>query len=134
MAQEIKKSDSEWKEILTPDQYMVMRQCGTEAPFSGKYNNHYEKGTYVCAACKSPLFRWDTKYDHGTGWPSFTTPIADNSIEYLEDSSLSMKRTEVRCAACGAHLGHVFDDGPLPTGKRYCMNGFALKFVPEDEL
>ena len=132
MAQEIKKSDTEWKKILTPEQFMVMRQCGTEAPFSGKYNNHYEKGTYVCAACKAPLFRWDTKYNHGTGWPSFTSPISDG-IEYLEDRSFSMKRTEVRCAACGAHLGHVFDDGPAPSFEHYCINSASLDFIPGEK-
>jgi peptide methionine sulfoxide reductase msrA/msrB len=133
MAQKIKKSDTEWEESLTPEQDLVSRQCVTELPFSGKFNNHFEKGTYVCAACKAPLFRWDTKYDHGTGWPSFTSPISDEGIEYLEDRSFSMIRTEVRCAACGAHLGHVFNDGPAPPFEHYCINSASLDFIPGEK-
>ena len=133
MARKIKKADTEWKESLTSEQDLVSRPCVTELPFSGKFNNHFEKGTYVCAACKAPLFRWDTKYDHGTGWPSFTSPMSDDSIEYREDLSFSMKRIEVRCAACGAHLGHVFDDGPAPSFEDYCVNSASLDFIPGEK-
>jgi methionine-R-sulfoxide reductase len=128
MVKKVEKTDEEWKKILTPEQYRVMRKSGTERPFSGKYNDHYEDGVYYCAGCGTPLFRSETKYDHGTGWPSFTAPIDENNIEYLEDNSLLMRRTEVRCAVCGAHLGHVFDDGPAPTYKHYCINSVSLDF------
>jgi peptide methionine sulfoxide reductase msrA/msrB len=128
MVKKVEKTDEQWKNILTPEQYRVMRKSGTERPFSGKYNDHYEDGVYYCAACGTPLFRSETKYDHGTGWPSFSAPIDENNIEYLEDNSLSMKRTEVRCAVCGAHLGHLFDDGPAPTYKHYCINSVSLDF------
>jgi len=133
MARKITKSDTEWKESLTTEQDLISRPCVTEPPFSGKFNTHFEKGTYVCSACKAPLFRWDTKYDHGTGWPSFTSPISEEGTEYLEDRSFSMKRTEVRCAACGAHLGHVFDDGPAPSFEHYCINSASLDFIPEEK-
>jgi peptide methionine sulfoxide reductase msrA/msrB len=133
MPKKIQKTDAEWKKSLTPDQYKVMIQCGTEAPFSGKYNDFYEKGAYDCAACGAPLFSSATKYDHGTGWPSFMSPVDPAAIEYRDDDSLMMRRTEVRCAACGAHLGHVFDDGPAPSKLHYCINSAALVFRPAEE-
>jgi len=132
MIKKIKKSDKEWKEILTPEQYQVMRQRGTERAFTGKYNDHYEKGVYVCAGCGTPLFSSETKYDHGTGWPSFTAPFDENNIDYFDDLSHFMHRIETRCAVCGAHLGHVFNDGPTPTGKHYCINSVSLDFKPGD--
>ena len=128
MIKKVEKTNKEWKEVLTPEQYRIMRKSGTEKPFSGKYNDHYEKGIYYCPGCNTPLFSSETKYDHGTGWPSFTAPIDEKYIEYRKDNSLLMKRTEVRCAVCGAHLGHVFDDGPGPTHKHYCINSVSLDF------
>jgi len=133
MVQKTLRYDHEGEGRPRPGQDTLMGQCVTEPPFSGKYNNHFEKGTYVCAACKASLFRWETKYDHGTGWPSFTSPISDDSIEYREDSSFSMKRIEVRCAACGAHLGHIFDDGPAPSFEHYCINSASLDFIPGEK-
>jgi len=133
MSKKMTKSDEEWKKSLTPEQYRVMIQCGTERPFSGKYNDFWHKGTYFCAACGTPLFSSETKYEHGTGWPSFMAPIKEANLEYRDDYSLMMKRTEVRCAACGAHLGHVFDDGPAPTNKHFCINSAALDFQPAAE-
>lgn len=132
MIKKVEKTDKEWKKTLTPEQYRVMRKRGTERSFTGKYNGHYEKGSYVCAGCGIPLFSSETKYDHGSGWPSFTTPVDENNIEYYDDYSFFTKRTEVRCAVCGAHLGHVFDDGPKPTGKHYCINSAGLDFKPYD--
>jgi len=131
MANKVKKTEKEWRAALTPEQYSVMRKCGTERPFSGKYNDFWEKGVYACAACGAPLFLSDTKYEHGTGWPSFTTPVEEKNVEYRDDYSLLTKRIEVRCASCGAHLGHVFDDGPAPTYLHYCINSAALNFMPE---
>jgi peptide methionine sulfoxide reductase msrA/msrB len=130
----VTKTDEEWKKMLTPDEYRVLRKGGTERAFSGKYNGHYEPGVYVCAACGTPLFRSETKYDHGTGWPSFTAPVDETHLEYRNDYSLLMKRVEVRCAACGSHLGHVFDDGPAPPHKHYCINSVALDFRPADAV
>ena len=132
MVKKIKKSDKEWKNILTPEQYRVMRKRGTERAFSGIYNAHYEKGIYVCAGCCTLLFSSDEKYDHGTGWPSFAAPVDENHVEYFDDYSHFMHRIEVRCAVCGAHLGHVFDDGPPPTRKHYCINSLSLDFKPAD--
>jgi peptide-methionine (R)-S-oxide reductase len=122
------KSDGEWKCELTPVQYHVLREAGTEAPFSGKLLHNKEAGTYGCAACGAPLFKSETKFDSGSGWPSFYEPLTPDSVELLEDNSLGRARTEVRCASCGSHLGHVFDDGPQPTGQRYCMNSVSLDF------
>ncbi|HOS38185.1 MAG TPA: bifunctional methionine sulfoxide reductase B/A protein [Spirochaetota bacterium] len=126
----VTKSDIEWKTILTPEQYRVMREGGTERPFSGPLNDNYRDGTYFCPGCGTALFSSATKYDHRTGWPSFTAPIDRKNIEYRQDTSHGMVRTEVRCAACGAHLGHVFDDGPAPAREHYCINSASLKFEP----
>ena len=122
------KTDAEWKRILTPVQFHVLREHGTEPAFSGQYEAR-EKGTYECAACHNPLFSTDTQFDSGTGWPSYWKPLTKASIFTQTDDSLGMSRDEVVCARCGSHLGHVFDDGPKPTGLRYCMNSVAMKFV-----
>ncbi len=132
MPEKIVKTEREWKKILSPEQYRVLREAGTERAFTGKFNDHYENGIYTCAACGTSLFNSATKYDHGTGWPSFTAPVEDSRVEYREDNSHGMRRTEVRCAACGSHLGHVFDDGPTPTGRHYCINSVALDFKPAE--
>jgi peptide methionine sulfoxide reductase msrA/msrB len=133
MPPKIRKTEKQWKAVLTPEQYSVLRKGETERPFTGKYNDHWEKGAYLCAGCNTPLFRSEAKYDHGTGWPSFSAPVDDQNLEFKEDYSLMMKRVEVRCASCGAHLGHVFDDGPEPTFLHYCINSTALSFVPEGQ-
>ena len=125
---QIKKTDKEWKEILTPEQYRILRQSGTERPFTGEYNMFFEDGTYSCAACGTALFNSEEKFDHGCGWPSFSAAQNSSSVEFHTDNSMFMKRIEVRCATCGSHLGHVFDDGPAPTGERYCINSAALDF------
>ena len=122
------KSNAEWKKILTPDQYVVLRESGTERPFTSPLNDVHEHGTFYCAACHNPLFSSDTKFNSGTGWPSFYEPITKNAVKDVTDKSLGMARTEVQCSVCGGHLGHVFDDGPKPTGLRYCMNGVAMTF------
>ena len=125
--EKIDKSDEEWRKQLTPEQYRVMREKGTERPFTGDYYKTLDKGMYVCAGCGNPLFSSDTKFDSGTGWPSFFQPLTSESVRTEEDGSMFMKRTEVLCSRCDAHLGHVFDDGPQPTGDRYCMNSVSLK-------
>lgn len=127
MSEKINKTDQEWKETLTSDQYQVLRKKGTERPFTGEYWKTKEKGTYKCAACGNDLFSSTTKFDSGTGWPSFYKPVAEENVESERDSTLGMVRTEVLCSRCGGHLGHVFDDGPEPTGLRYCINSASLK-------
>lgn len=124
----VQKSDEQWKKELTPEQFYVMREAGTERPFSGKYNMHFEKGTYTCGACDTPLFTSDSKFDGHCGWPSFDKEISEGKILEREDHSHGMTRTEILCANCGSHLGHVFDDGPTETGLRYCVNSLSLDF------
>jgi peptide-methionine (R)-S-oxide reductase len=130
MIEKIRRNEEEWKKILGPDRYLVMREHGTEAPHSCMFESLGE-GEYLCAACDFPLFRSGTKFRSGTGWPSFFDPIKDDHLEYLDDNSHGMHRIEVRCARCDSHLGHVFDDGPPPSGKRYCINGVSLNFIPK---
>lgn len=127
----ITKTDAEWKKELTETEYYVLRQEGTERSFTGDLWNNHEKGTYICAACGLPLFSSDTKFDSGTGWPSFYQPISKDYIADFSDNSHGMSRTEVECARCGGHQGHVFDDGPQPTGLRYCINSVSLDFVKQ---
>jgi peptide-methionine (R)-S-oxide reductase len=126
----IARSEAEWRKLLTPAQYFVLRAHGTEPPFTSPLDREKRRGTFVCAADNNPLFASSTKFDSGTGWPSFTKPLR-RAIGTSRDVSLGMVRTEVHCAQCGGHLGHVFDDGPMPTGKRYCINGDAMKFQPD---
>jgi peptide-methionine (R)-S-oxide reductase len=133
MTTEITKSDAEWRERLTPEQYQVLRRKGTEPPFTGKYVHSKDDGVYRCGACGAELFSSNDKFDSGTGWPSFTEPTATANIRLEEDRSLFMRRTEVLCGTCGSHLGHVFDDGPQPTGQRYCINSCALDLETTDQ-
>ncbi len=133
MTDRIVKTPKEWKEVLTPDQFEVCFNKGTEPPFTGKYHNSKEKGTYKCICCGESLFKSDTKYDSGSGWPSFWQPLSEEKIEYISDTAYGMIRTEVNCKKCGAHLGHVFDDGPKPTNLRYCINSISLDLDKNDK-
>ncbi len=128
---EIVKSDAQWREELTPEQYEILRRKGTEPPFTGEYVYNKDSGSYRCAACGAELFDSQTKFESGTGWPSFTEPAVAEAVELRPDNSLFMRRTEVLCRRCGGHLGHVFDDGPGPEGQRYCINSAALAFAPQ---
>ena len=128
----ITKSDAEWKQQLTPEQYHVTRKKGTERAWTGEYNRSKEPGTFVCICCGNPLFSSDTKFESGTGWPSFWAPLAPENLETETDTSFFMRRVEAKCSRCDAHLGHVFDDGPAPTGLRYCMNSASLKLVKRE--
>jgi peptide-methionine (R)-S-oxide reductase len=124
----VNKTEAEWRELLTPEQFQIMRQKGTERAFTSPLNQNHDDGIYHCAACNAPLFTSDKKFDSGSGWPSFWNPVSADAIQAHEDNSHGMRRIEVTCATCGAHLGHVFPDGPKPTGQRYCINGASLNF------
>lgn len=132
MSEKMNLTEAEWRERLTPEQYHVLREAGTERAFTGKYEKNKAKGEYRCAGCGTPLFSSETKYDSGSGWPSFYQPIVEGAVEELRDASHGMLRTEIRCARCEGHLGHVFPDGPQPTGLRYCMNSASLEFEAKE--
>ena len=132
-ARRVEKTDQEWAAELTPEQYQIARRHGTERPFTGKYVHKTDDGVYVCVCCGTPLFSSDTQFDSGSGWPSFFAPLGEEQVETETDNSLFMRRTEVHCRTCGAHLGHVFDDGPRPTGLRYCINSVSLALKPAGE-
>lgn len=133
MAEKVTKSEQEWKQQLTPEQYHVTRERGTERAFTGKYWNEHAQGTYKCICCGEPLFSSDAKFDSGCGWPSFFVPLESENVTELEDRTFGMKRTEVRCSKCDAHLGHVFEDGPNPTGLRYCINSASIDLDPKEK-
>jgi len=133
MSTNVEKSEQEWKADLSPEQYHVLREHGTERPFTGRYWDDHSEGSYHCAGCGAKLFQSATKFDSGTGWPSFWAAADDSSVRLIKDRSLFMTRTEVRCANCGGHLGHLFEDGPKPTGQRYCMNSAALELRQEEQ-
>ena len=130
---EIERTEQQWREMLSPEQYVVLRQAGTERPWSGKFVDAHDDGTYTCAGCGTELFDSDTKFESHSGWPSFFEAKVADAVELIVDRTLGMIRTEARCRRCGSHLGHVFDDGPAPTGQRFCMNSLSLGFVPTDD-